>query len=132
MQEQTLEIDDLTANVYRRICAELNAAAPGKDYVALATKMKYSIGKLKKLQKSKNPTDSLLTDWRNKSGNNVNKLIKMLRKISRNDLAALLQNAEMEFDEYSSDESQDQGWYHQLINQQLSILIMHRRLLVTI
>lgn len=66
--------------------------------------MKYGIDDVKKFERSGNATDAMLTHWKTKSKNNVNKLVKFLNKMERHDLVELLQEALLGSSDSSSNE----------------------------
>ena len=93
--------------VYKSLCDELNEKVSGRDYIALAARMKYTADELRKFERCNpsNPTDEILLNWRTKDGHGVSKLIKLLRKIERDDLAAMLEKEQNESDMSTDDES---------------------------
>ena len=86
-----IPISNLYARVYETICKELNKPIHDKHYKALAGRLGYTDVELKKFQLHRDPADALLSHWATKSDNNVNKLIKILDKMDRDDLVEILE-----------------------------------------
>ena len=72
---------------------ELNVKNFTRDYKTLAGKMEFTVKKIKQLELKGNPTDALLTFWRTKSGNTVNKLIEILKAIENDQVAKTVEQA---------------------------------------
>ena len=89
--KERLTISGLNATVYETICKELNKPIDDKDYQALAGQLGYTAGELKTFQLQRDPADALLSHWATKSDNDVNKLIKILKKMERPDLVKVLE-----------------------------------------
>ena len=89
--KEKLTIRDLNAAVYETICKELNKPIHGRDYKALAGQLGYTAVELKTFQLRQDPADALLSHWYTKSYNNINKLIKILKKMERHDLVKILE-----------------------------------------
>lgn len=81
----------LNASVYTKICAELNKPVEGRDYKALAGRMRYTVSELKEFQLEKSPADALLSKWGTKLENDVYKLIVILKEMERGDLVDMLE-----------------------------------------
>lgn len=105
-REKEMEIGELSPSVYDELCEKLNEKLSGRDYIELASRMKYTSDDLKRFEKRnpENPTDEILQKWRTKDGHNVDKLVKILRKIERDDLAALLEKEYYKNDDLSSED----------------------------
>ena len=89
--KERLIISGLNAAVYKTICKELNKPIHDKDYTALAGQLGYTAGELQKFQLQLDPADALLSHWGTKSGNDVNKLIEILKNMERDDLVKILE-----------------------------------------
>ena len=88
----TLSVLGVNSLAYAKLCTELNKPVYGKDYKALSGHMEYTAGFMKTFELEKDPADALLTHWATKCGNNVKKLIGMLKKMERDDLVEMLES----------------------------------------
>ena len=103
-EKRKKDIGALDPVIYRKLCDKLNQRLDGKDYSALASKMRYGIDDVKSFEKSGNATDAMLSHWKTKSKSSLPKLIKFLNKMDRGDLVKLLEEAWEESSDSSSDE----------------------------
>ena len=85
--KKQLKIGKLNINVYQDVCRTLNIPNPGRDYKTLAGELGYNTEKVKEFEQEKNPAGAVLSHWGTKSGNTVNKLIGILKRMG-NDVVA--------------------------------------------
>ena len=89
--KERLRIHHLNTIVYDTICTELNRPIHGRDYKALAGRLGYTAGNVKTFELGVDPADALLSHWGMTPDNDVNKLIKILKKMERDDLVEILE-----------------------------------------
>ena len=77
--------------MYERVCMKLNVPTPGEDCEVLAKYMGYSANQIARFKLSKNPADAILSHWGTQRGNELKRLIKILRKMKRHDVAEILE-----------------------------------------
>ena len=81
----------LPPNVYERACTKLNVPTPGADCEVLAQHMGYSTNQIARFKLSKNPADAILFHWGTQRGNELKRLIEILRKMKRHDVVEILE-----------------------------------------
>ena len=81
----------LPPNVYERVCMKLNVVTPGGDCEVLAQYMGYSTNLIARFKLSKNPADAILFHWGTQRGNELKRLIEILRKMKRYDVVEILE-----------------------------------------
>ena len=92
-QWEQRKINYLNAELYDKICDELNIINCGKDYKTLAGRMGYNVNEVKKFERHENPSDALLSHWGKKRGNTVIKLIEILKNMENDAAAEILEKA---------------------------------------
>ena len=94
MQKKRLA-SELPPDVLEKICLYLNPCLLSKDYKSLAAKMGMSLLFVSNIERMQNPTEYLLHYWwtKNTSGT-VSDLIKLVKKIKRDDVKCLLEHYE--------------------------------------
>ena len=85
--KKQLKIGKLNINVCQDVCRKLNIPNPGRDYSTLAGELGYNAEEVKEFEQEKNPAGAVLSHWGTKSGNTVNKLIGILKRMG-NDVVA--------------------------------------------
>ena len=91
--EKQLKIEELSINVYQDVCRKLNIPNPGRDYKTLAGELGYNTEKVKEFEQEKNPAGAVLSHWGTESGNTVNKLIEILKRMGNDVVAEKLERA---------------------------------------
>ena len=88
-----VKIGELNAEIYRQVCAKLNLEVTDKDWRTLAGRMmNYNSDRVKGFAKDDDPTDKLLEHWSTTEGNDVARLIELLRGMNRQDVVKLLES----------------------------------------
>ena len=70
---------------------KLNVVTPGGDCEVLAQYMGYSTNLIARFKLSKNPADAILFHWGTQRGNELKRLIEILRKMKRYDVVEILE-----------------------------------------
>ena len=91
--KKQLKIEELNINVYQDICRKLNIPIPGRDYKTLAGELHYNTEKVKEFELKENPAGAVLSHWGTKSGNTVDKLIGILKRMGNDMVAEKLERA---------------------------------------
>ena len=91
--KKQLKIEKLNINVYQDVCCKLNIPNSGRDYKTLAGELGYNTEKVKEFEQEKNPAGAVLSHWGTKSGNTVNKLIGILKRMGNDVVAEKLERA---------------------------------------
>ena len=70
---------------------KLNVPTPGGDCEVLAQYMGYSTNQIAGLKLSENPADAILFHWGTQRGNELKRLIEILRKMKRHIVVEILE-----------------------------------------
>ena len=89
--EDLRTIYDLPPNVYERTCMKLNVPTPDGVCEVLAQYMGYSTNQIARFKLSKNPADAILFHWGTQRGNELKRLVEILRKMKRHDFVEILE-----------------------------------------
>ena len=89
--EDLRTIYGLPPNVYERPSMKLNVLTPDGDCEVLARYMGYSTNQITRFKLSKNPVDAIMFHWGTKRGNELKRLIEILRKMRRHDFVEILE-----------------------------------------
>ena len=94
MQKKRLACE-LPPHVLEKMCLYLNPCLLSKDYKSLAAKMGMSLLFVSNIKRMPNPTEYLLRYWwTNNASRTVSDLIKLVKKIKRDDVKCLLEHYE--------------------------------------
>ena len=87
-----VKINELNEEKYQKVCKVLNHDMTLKDWRTLAGRMDYKNDQVKVFAKQNDPVDALLGHWGTEKGNDVAKLIKLLKGMNRSDVVEILES----------------------------------------
>ena len=87
-------VRDLDSSLKSKVCQLLNKKSVLKrDFRGLAVEMKFENSEIKLFKQCDNPTDALLQEWGTGKEATGENLIKLLKKMKRNDVVDILKEA---------------------------------------
>ena len=91
---ESAKIVALNAETYRNVCSKLKPDLPGEGWKTMAVKMGYNFDEVNSFSRNDSPADAVLQHWRRANGNNLSKLIEILKEMGRYDVVEIIEQAE--------------------------------------